>query len=546
MDKNRYKSIFKKRKRKTDLTIKDFESRKFIRIVKDPIYGFTSMTIPIGKKDEITEHDLIQSKWIQRLRRIKQTQSCYLVFPGMEHTRFQHVMGVMHLAGEFVKEWYGGYLKVLENNTPKRIKELPSINYVEEIFRLAGLFHDIGHGPFSHSLDTGYGSFYPKDKELNHEIVSQLIVENCFSDQIANITRSPSGFFNKHEKINPKMISWLIRTDDKAYKSYDKEFTWLETLKWIISGVYDVDSLDYLVRDSLHAGSQAYGLPDVERLKKTSFMSDKQINLYSNSVSAVENLLYSRLQMYQVCYYHKTVRAFDLLAENLFKDTLTLLDFPHPDDNLRSFLDSFYKFDEYTLFETAERWSISENEREKEIGIRWVDIYNRKIEIKLVFEREFRINEALYGDKKRMGIDLMSELPGIFQKRLIDEFVSTKKKSENELLKQQISQNIINQIKCMSKQTFEKSFHIDTPELRGRRLKSTLREKHDIHVYNPSKEDLVPKKITMHEFLERIPSKIHWFRLYAKKENYEVIKFLGELTFENMEGVQEAKQETNI
>ncbi|MBA4397835.1 MAG: metal-dependent phosphohydrolase, partial [Syntrophus sp. (in: bacteria)] len=89
---------------------------------------------------ERTEKDLLDSPWLQRLRRIGQLQSARWVYPAAEHSRFQHSLGTMHVAGEFGKTLYPSLREVCP--------EAPSANYVEALLRLGGLLHDVGHGPY--------------------------------------------------------------------------------------------------------------------------------------------------------------------------------------------------------------------------------------------------------------------------------------------------------------------------------------------------------------------------------------------------------------
>src|SRR6266545_7586863 len=110
-------------------------------LIADPIHKYVSFTVPFANPDpsEKTEKDLIDSPWVQRLRYIYQLQSARWVYPSAEHSRFQHSLGVMHVAGRFARHLYPSLAKV--------IPDLPSFPYVEELLRVTALLHDIGHGP---------------------------------------------------------------------------------------------------------------------------------------------------------------------------------------------------------------------------------------------------------------------------------------------------------------------------------------------------------------------------------------------------------------
>src|SRR6201988_1918804 len=113
-------------------------------LIADPIHRYIQFTVP-EKKGEVTEKDLIDSPWVQRLRYIAQLQSARWVFPGAEHSRFQHSLGAMHVAGRFARQLYPS-LRAIE-------PACPSLPYVEAVLRMAALLHDIGHGPFGHFFD---------------------------------------------------------------------------------------------------------------------------------------------------------------------------------------------------------------------------------------------------------------------------------------------------------------------------------------------------------------------------------------------------------
>src|SRR5205085_9030091 len=110
-------------------------------LISDPVHGYIAFTAA-RQPGEIAEQTLIDHPWVQRLRRIHQLQSAWWVYPSAEHTRFQHVLGAMHLAGRAVQRLYPSLVEAC------RPEPVPSLAYVESLVRLAALLHDVGHGPF--------------------------------------------------------------------------------------------------------------------------------------------------------------------------------------------------------------------------------------------------------------------------------------------------------------------------------------------------------------------------------------------------------------
>lgn len=180
-------------------------------VVACPVHGFITLSRSVDEAEDLPgeagETSVIDTPFLQRLRRIHQLQAAWWVFPSGEHTRLQHCFGTMHLAGTFAKELYPS-LKTACHETP-----FPSQPLVVETMRLAGLLHDVGHGPFGHFFDEQY--LKPRFG-YTHEDVSAQIIRSALKDVLSRIRRSPDGPFNQGERIDPDHIAYLIKKGDDA------------------------------------------------------------------------------------------------------------------------------------------------------------------------------------------------------------------------------------------------------------------------------------------------------------------------------------------
>lgn len=228
------------------------------KIINDPVYGF--ITIP----SEII-FDLIEHRWFQRLRRIQQLGLTSLVYPGGNHTRFQHTIGAMHLMTQA--------LEVL------RSKGILITEEEGEAVVIAILMHDIGHGPFSHTLEK---TIVPG---VSHEELSALFME-----------RLNNEFKGK--------LSLAIKIFQDNYK---KKF-----LHQLVSGQLDMDRLDYLNRDSFFTGV-AEGVIGYDRIIKMLSVHKGELVVEAKGIYSIEKFIVSRRLMYWQVYLHKTV----LVAEQM-------------------------------------------------------------------------------------------------------------------------------------------------------------------------------------------------------------------------------------
>jgi len=246
-----------------------------VKTIRDPIHGDIKL--------EGLFLELIEAPEIQRLYDIKQLGFAHLVFPGAHHTRLEHSLGVYHMASKAADQ-----LNLDEDE--------------KEILTCAAFLHDIGHGPFSHTLEHILRDSLNAD---HVDLTEKLIFgeHSIYSNKEEEYIQSPSIFeiLNNHS-IKRKEISDIIRgnTDKKKY------------LGQLLTSPVDVDQIDYLIRDSYYTGV-AYGMIDVERFLQTLLINNNQIAVSKKGVGVLENILMARNLMYSSVYFHKTVRIAELM-----------------------------------------------------------------------------------------------------------------------------------------------------------------------------------------------------------------------------------------
>jgi len=240
------------------------------KIINDPVYGF--ITIPSELVYEIISHP-----YFQRLRHIKQLGLTQYVYPGALHTRFQHALGAMHLMG-----------KALDN---LRLKGVEISNEEYEAMQISILLHDIGHGPFSHTLENVLLS------GIKHESLSYLFID----------------------RLNEQLNNALHLTLQIFRNSYKRKF-----FHQLISSQLDIDRLDYLKRDCFFTGVQE-GTIGVDRIIAMLTVHRDQLVVEEKGIYSIENFLNARRLMYWQVYLHKTSVSAERMLVNIIRRAQALV-----------------------------------------------------------------------------------------------------------------------------------------------------------------------------------------------------------------------------
>jgi HD superfamily phosphohydrolase len=456
-----------------------------IALLGDPVHGYISFTTP-RTTGEKTEKDLIDTPWQQRLRQIYQLQSARWVYPSAEHSRFQHVLGAMHLAGRFARHLYPSLRAA--------VPDCPSANYIEELLRVAALLHDIGHGPFGHFFDDNYLEQFG----LTHEKVGQHIIRTELAEIIRSIRRSPSGEFAKSERLNPDQISFLI---GKGPTPVQKQPKWLAFLQPMLSGIYTVDNLDYVLRDAYMCGV-AVGAVDIDRLMYYSFFTDKGLTLHKSGLTALNMFLNARLYMYTNVYYHRTTRAIDEHLKELFKDTMAEL-FPYnPVENLSAYLE----LTDWSLLEAVRRWGKEEEGATAALGREWAAVLSREVKWKMAYDVTLTMSDFEKG------------------KTLIDAVELTKR----------IKKYLPAKLKDLQ-------FRVDMASQDPRPINPLMMGERQIYVFNPSTRKV--EKEPLKDFFDYIPARVVQCRVFTLNHDHD--QLLADIV-ENVLGIQEESIKTNV
>jgi len=287
------------------------------KILNDPIYGFIS--IP-----SILIFDIIEHPYFQRLRRISQMGLSNFVYPGAHHTRFEHALGAMHLMQKVVFVLRSKSIKISEEE--------------EEALLIAILLHDIGHGPFSHTLEHSLVT------NIKHEEISLLFMQKLDIE------------FNGKLKLAIEILK------AKYHRSFFNQ---------LVASQLDIDRLDYLKRDSFYTGVTE-GNINAERIISMLTVVDEKLVIEEKGIYSVEKFIVARRLMYWMVYLHKTSLVADHILVKILKRAKELvkrnenlissepLKYFLTNNDIHSFndvtLNKFAEIDDYDIIMAVKQW----------------------------------------------------------------------------------------------------------------------------------------------------------------------------------------------
>lgn len=260
------------------------------KIVRDTVHGNIKLSGVLL--------ELMETPEIQRLNSIHQLGFAYLVYPGAHHSRIEHSLGVSHVSG-----------LMAEN--------LGLDEHEKKLVMSAGLLHDVGHGPYSHTLEYLISSKLKKDHmEITKGVITgEYDIIDKKEKEMIGVKNTIPEILEKHG-LKPKDVASLV---SRKLTGYTAELNFFQNkkpeknyLNQIIHSAVDADQIDFLLRDAHYTGV-AYGVIDMGRLLQTMEMYNNSLVLQKKGVSAVEGMLVARGLMYSSVYFHKTVRIAEVM-----------------------------------------------------------------------------------------------------------------------------------------------------------------------------------------------------------------------------------------
>lgn len=279
-----------------------------VKVLRDPIHGYIHVEYQVI-------WDCINSKWFQRLRRIRQLGGAFMVYHTADHTRFGHSLGVYEIVRRMIYE---------VNDINAALNETEKVTAM-----LAGLLHDIGHGPYSHAFES-------VTNHSHEEYTCRIINENPELHAILE---------NAKKGLSKQVVDVIMHRSSNPI------------LPQLVSSQLDADRMDYLLRDAYFTGTK-YGEFDLERILRTLRVQDNKIVVKESGIFAIENYIMARYHMYWQIYYHPVARSYEVLLKYIFLRMQDLAKIGQLPEVIPAFstlahggnltLEEYYQLDEYS------------------------------------------------------------------------------------------------------------------------------------------------------------------------------------------------------
>jgi len=344
----------------------------YYKVSRDPVYS-EIMLYPL-------EILIIDTKAVQRLRYLSQLVGAEYVYPGATHSRFAHSLGVMHLAGTYAEQLY---------DTPDKVR----------ILRLAGLLHDIGHGPFSHQFDDivykklgfvdGHDEFrvrllreyFPSELLKKYESLTENLRHAVKEDLQMTLGELSENMIDNFSQLMEEIIKVFAGEESGTI-----DFA-------IVQGPLGADRLDFVLRDSYYAGTRGFGTGSIDRLVRHTTIvkkDDKEILAYdAKVVDEIYTILFGRFMMYKNVYFHKTSRAADMMIQELLELSYKALRLDERVMNIETFLEltdqTIINEVTFRFFELVEQYGGGEETRESLLKYE-MDLEPLELDIVMAYE----------------------------------------------------------------------------------------------------------------------------------------------------------------
>lgn len=457
----------------------------YYKVSRDPIH-FEIFMYPL----EILS---IDTRPIQRLRYLSQLVGAELVYPGATHNRFSHSLGVMHICGIYAS-------RLFEDQSKRRV------------VRLAGLFHDIGHGPFSHQFDDvvykrmglteGHDEFRKRIllELMPSEMMKsyQRISDPRMKDAVAEDLHQTLGL----DQVSEDSFLKLMNLVNEVFEG--EEFGTVEFN--IVQGPLGADRLDFLMRDSYYSGTTQFGVGAIDRIIRNSFVKEKDgkkiLCYHAKVLDQIYTSLFGRFMMYKNVYFHKTSRAADLMIQQILSLVYEPLKLPEQVNDTAKFLDLTDQF-------VFSQIKLEFKRLLDKYGVNEKEIFDGNVQLKEDEYSLIKAYELLRRIERRDLWKLIAEItfsavgidPSIMSKGVVEDTLQRIKARLRTLIE---STEVIEQDKDELKRilnNFDEIFKTDTPyKLSLMHPDEFLRS--NVFLYDPTKEEV----FSLEDYLKKYPA----------------------------------------